>query len=140
MKQLLYISFFLFSILSFGQQTYKVTEGELQFVMPGKGIIIKKDNQFFEMKLNVVLNKSKKSIETNIYPISEESLKLFSKGKSFVTYSDIKENNDFYDLKKISFNYINRDSNDEKEYDEYKLYLINKNFFAYFTNKYEDIS
>ncbi len=91
MKQLLYILFFLFSILSFGQQTYKVTEGELLFVMPGKGIIIKKDNQFFEMKLSVLFNKSKKSIETNLYPISEESLKLFSKGISFVSYSDIKE-------------------------------------------------
>lgn len=138
MKQLLYISFFLFSILSFGQQTYKVTEGELLFVMPGKGIIIKKDNQFFEMKLNVVLNKSKKSIETNLYPISEESLKLFSKGKSFVSYSDIKENHDFNDLQKICFNYINSDSNDEKEYDEYKLCLINGNFFAYFIIKNKD--
>ena len=47
-----------------------------------KGIIIKKDNQFFEMKMNVLFNKSKKSIETKLQPISEESLKLFCKGKS----------------------------------------------------------
>ena len=138
MKYLLYISFFLFPILSFGQQTYKVTEGELQFIVPGKGIIIKKDNQFFEMKLNVLFNKSKKSIETKLQPISEESLKLFCKGKSLVSYSDIKENHHFNDLQKISFNYTDRFSNDDKKYDEYKLYLINKNFFAYFTNKYKD--
>jgi hypothetical protein len=138
MKQLLYISFFLFSILSFGQQTYKITEGELQFILPGKGIIIKKDNQFFELKLKILFNKSKKSIETKLQPISEESLELFSKGKSLVSYSDIKENHDFNDLQKISFNHIGRFNNDDKKYDEYKLYLINKNFFAYFTNRYED--
>lgn len=138
MIKLLYIVLSLFPILSFGQQTYKVTEGELQFIVPGKGIIIKKDNQFFEMKLNVLFNKSKKSIETKLQPISEESLKLFCKGKSLVSYSDIRENHDFNDLQKISFNYIDRFSIDDKKYDEYKLYLINKNFFAYFTNKYED--
>ena len=42
MKQILYITFLFLSILSFGQQTYKVTEGELQYIIPGKGIIIKK--------------------------------------------------------------------------------------------------
>ena len=33
MIKLLYIVLSLFPILSFGQQTYKVTEGELQFIV-----------------------------------------------------------------------------------------------------------
>ena len=36
--------------LSFGQQTYKVTEGELQFVSFKKGIIIKKADDFYRLE------------------------------------------------------------------------------------------
>ena len=50
MKKLIYISLCLLSILSFAQQTYKVTEGELQFVSFKKGIIIKKADGFYRLE------------------------------------------------------------------------------------------
>lgn len=137
MKKILQIIFCFFTLLSFGQQTYKVTEGELQFILPGKGIILKKDNQLFEMKLNIVFEKMKMSIKTKLKPISEESLIKNSEAKSFVSYNEIKESYDFKPLEKISFNYIDRFKPDDKDYEEYKLYLINKNFFALFRDRHE---
>lgn len=136
MKQIIYLLILLLSILAFGQQTYKVTEGELHSIYPGKGIIIKKDNQLFEMEFKIVFNKQQKSIETKVQPISEELLKKYAQDKPFVSYTDITEDYDFDKLKNLSFNYIKR-SEDTKDYDEYKLCRVNNTFFAIFHNKYE---
>ena len=137
MKQIIYLSVLLLSVFAFCQQTYKVTEGELHSIHPGKGIIIQKEEQLFQMEFKIVFNKQHKSIETKLQPISEESLNQYAKDNPFVSKTDIVEHYDFDKLKKLSFNYIDR-SEDTKEYDEYKLYRVNNNFFGVFHNRYGD--
>lgn len=58
MKQFLYISIFLFSLLSSAQQTYKVTEGELQFIL--KGQVIDTVNKTGIPGVNIVFKKNQK--------------------------------------------------------------------------------
>ena len=41
----------LFTQLIFSQKTYKITEGELQFIHPDEGVYIKKENTLYQLKL-----------------------------------------------------------------------------------------
>lgn len=125
MKQLLYISFFLFSVLSFGQQTYKITEGELQFILPGKGIIIKKDNQFFELKLENISDYEEMSkgfkYELNATTFDEIE-KIKKDAKTIFSKEIIKYN--FNKLNKTKFvTKVNIDDN-------YQFVQYNKDFFS----------
>lgn len=137
MKKYLYLLILLISLFTFGQQTYKVTEGELQYIYPGNGIIIKKDNQLFKFKLNVVINKSQKTIKPELQPTSEEELQKYSQNKIAVSYNDISENYDFDNLKKLSFNYTEKSMAGNGDYEKYKLYLVNNNFFAMFRDVHD---
>ncbi|MVO11087.1 hypothetical protein GOQ30_18100 [Flavobacterium sp. TP390] len=138
MKLLIYISFIFFSILSFAQQTYKVTEGELQYIIQGKGIIIKKESQLYLLRINVSIQNKKQNVETKLILLTEETLKTYSQINKTISYNEIDENYDFDLLKNISFNYIEKFSSKELNYEEYKLCKVNNNFFAKFRDEYDD--
>jgi hypothetical protein len=125
MKYLLYISFFLFPILSFGQQTYKVTEGELQFVMPGKGIFIKKNNQIFKLQLENISDYEEMSkgfkYELNATTFDEIE-KIKKDAKTIFSKEIIKYN--FNKLNKTKF--VTKVNND----DNYQFVQYNKDFFS----------
>ena len=131
----LYILLFLITQLNFAQQTYQVTEGELQFINPEKGIVIKKDNLFYELKIEVVFKNKKQNIATRLELLTGEKLKTYSKKNNLLSFSEIDETYDFDKLKKISFNYIEKFK--DTDYDEYKLCLVNCNFFAIFKYRHE---
>lgn len=139
MKNLkLILALFLFSQLNFAQQTYTITEGELQFINCKKGIVIKKDDLFYALEIKVVFQNKKQKIETNLTLISDENLKNYSQKNKSVSYEEIDEDFNFEQLKKISLKYIDRFRPEDKDYDEYKLCLVNNNFFALFTDRYQN--
>ncbi|HEX8561913.1 MAG TPA: hypothetical protein VF676_02930 [Flavobacterium sp.] len=138
MNRFLYISFFLFSILSFGQQTYKVTEGELQYISQNEGIIIKKNDVLYQLSIRVMANKKEQKIQTKLFPISKgESREFGSKSPKPVFYSEIDADYKFDKLKKLAFMYSDKDSAKDVNFDSYKLCMVNDNFFAIFRDEHE---
>ena len=125
MKKLLYISFFLFSILSFGQQTYKVAEGELQFIHPVKGIFIKKNNQIFKLKLENISDYEEisKGFKYELNATSHEEIEKTKKDAKTIFSKEIIKYN-FNKLNKTKFvTKVNEDDN-------YQLVQYNKDFFS----------
>jgi len=136
MKHFFYVSLFLFSVFSLGQQTYKVTEGELQFIVPNKGIIIKKDLNFyiFKKKYNFELdNEDKTSIyKFQLEKLSNSEFEEYSKSSEVIFESDITQLN-FNSIKDVKFTKTTED-------DLSQFYYLNKNMFVYseidnFSNK-----
>ena len=93
MKKILYIFFLLSSIFLYAQQTYKVPEGELQFIVPNKGIIVKKhlDYYFFKKEDNFELeNDDNNTIyEFELEKLSDLEFEKHSKSKDIITASDV---------------------------------------------------
>lgn len=127
MKKILYISLFLFIQLNFAQQTYNVTEGELQFIIPKKGIIIKKELAFyiFKKKYNFELDNEDK---TSIYKFELEKLsnlefEEYSKSKDILFANEVLQVN-HNSIKDIRFSELTED-------DLNQFYYLNKDLFVY---------
>ncbi len=127
MKKILYISFLLITGLSFAQQTYKVTEGELQFINPEKGIIIKKADGFYRLEPKEY-NEEKFQL-TKLEPSEFEKLKNY---ETTVFKNDIIKNFDLHSLKNIKFTYTDEDK--EEDYG----FLFNEFLFASFRKNEEN--
>ena len=128
MKKLkLIIYLFLFTQLIFAQQTYKVTEGELQIIVPNEGIIIKKQSEFFvfKKKFNFELdNEDKTSVyKFELEKISNLQFEEYKKYKTVILVDDIAR----LDLKFIKKNKFV----DTTNYDNKELYYYNKDVFVF---------
>ena len=125
MIKLLYIIFSLFPILFFGQHTYKVNEGELQFILPGKGIFIKKNNQIFKLQLENISDYEEISRGFK-YELNNTTLDEIEKIKKDAKTIFSKE------IIKYNFNKLNKTKfvtkvNDD---DNYQFVQYNKDFFS----------
>ena len=125
MKQIFYISFFLFSILSFGQQTYIVTEGEFQFINPSIGIVVKKNNQYFNLAFYSDKEDGKITHHYNQLNQFDSYIKLFRDDNIYKNQID--KNPDFKNLKNVCFF-------EETDDENYSFSQINKSHFAGFTS------
>lgn len=125
MKQILNISFFLFFILSFGQQTYKVTEGELQFIHPSEGMIIKKANKFLKLLIYPDIDNGKISYERKSIELNNSEYKSLLSNSENIFPKDI-SNYNFKELKNVKFTH----NEDEDDFEEYQFF--NKEIFTKF--------
>jgi hypothetical protein len=113
--------------LTFAQQTYKITEGELQFVSFKKGIIIKKADGFY--RLEPIENSEEKFQHTKLELSELEKLKNY---KTTVFKDDIIKTFDLNSLKNKKFTYTNEDK--EEDYG----FLFNELLFASFRKNEEN--
>ena len=127
MKRIIYILCFFLSISSFGQQTYKVTEGELQFIVPNKGIIIKKESDFylFRKLYNFELDNENKS---TIYKFELERL-TDSQYKNYVNSDTVIFANEVGPLKRSAIKNIRFTETTEDDFNQF--YYLNKDMFVY---------
>ena len=125
MKKIIYLSFFLFTVFSFAQQTYKITEGELQFIHPEKGVFIKKKNIIYKLDFENMEDYEEMSkgfkYEFNFTTI-EEIEKIKRDAKTIFTKEINKYN--FNKLKKTKF--VTKVNDD----DNYQFVQYNKDFFS----------
>lgn len=131
MKSAFFIFFLLLLYPCYGQKTYKVTEGDLQFIHPEKGIVIKKKDSFYTLTINVDRTGNEQKIKLVLNPIKKEEAETFSKKEKTVSYDEIDGGYDFKKLQKLQFVY-------EEDGHEYKLCQFNPGYFASFSNKQED--
>ena len=125
----LYISFILFTVLTFGQQTCKISEGELQFLCFKGGIIIKKSDGFY--RVAPIENDKEQFQYSKLEPNEFEKLKNY---KTTFFKDDIIKNFDLKSLKSKKFTYTNEDK--EEDYG----FLFNEFLFASFNKKEENKS
>lgn len=139
MKNLLYLSFLFFSFLSFGQPTYKITEGEVTLLHPNYGIVILKDNSHYRLQITRD-SYHKKQKEITLQSIEESKVKELYTSEKSIFYKDIDQNYDFKKLKELSFLYTYDDKEDikSKNYDSYKFCQFSQSFFAIFRDRYDD--
>lgn len=133
MKQIIYISFFIFSVFSFGQQTYKVTEGELQFIDRIEGIILKKSNKYFRLEINSNYDSEDfiLKIETKLNEIPESEFQDLKNQKDIVLNSEMDSHNlkNYEKYKYISTHEEGSTSNFYKFNKD--LYFLNGEFYPY---------
>lgn len=133
MKSVFLIFFFLLiHPICNGQQTYTFSEGELQFIHPEKGIVIKKNDSFYKLDINVDFIGNKQNISSVLSPIKEDEVKILSKKQNSITYNEIDGSYDFKKLQKLQFVY------EEDKDHSYKFCQFNPNYFAIFSNKREN--
>lgn len=133
MKSVFLIFFFLLMHpVCNGQQTYTISEGELQFIHPEKGIIIKKNDSFYKLDINVDFVGNKQKISSVLSPIKEDEVRVLSKKQNSIISTEIDGSYDFKKLQKLQFVY------EEDESDSYKFCQFNPNYFAVFSNKREN--
>lgn len=123
LKQILIL--FLFTQLIFAQKTYKITEGELQFIHPQKGIFIKERSTLYKLRLKNIsdyeeLSKGFKYELENT--TSEEIEKLRNDTSTVFSNSVVRYNFKNLNRKKIITNIIDDDN--------YQLNKYNKEFFS----------
>lgn len=135
MIKLFYIIFSLFTILSFGQQTYKVTEGELQFINPEKGIILKKDKDYLQLTIQSEINNYKMKFTTIINKISGADFINYSHNIKNVYFNNIIINYDFKNVKKIKFVSVEKD-----EFGEHELTQFNNETFVIYQYEFREDS
>jgi len=124
MKQIIYILLILSSIFSFGQQTYKVPEGELVFIHPEEGIFIKKDNIIYKLDLENISDYEEisKGFKYELYASTIENVEKIKKDVSTIFANKITKCN-FDKLNKTKF--ITKAIDD----DNYQFVKYNKEFF-----------
>lgn len=138
MKNLFYILFLFFSVLSFGQPVYKITEGEVQFIHLDYGIILKKDNLYY--KLNIEINYYDHKKELTLEFVAESEIKELLTSEKTIFYKDIDENYNFEKLKELSFlyTYDDKETIKNKKHDIYKFCQFNQNYFAIFQDRHDE--
>lgn len=133
MKSLFLIFFcFLLHPVCNGQQTYTVSEGELQFIHPEKGIVIKKNDSFFRLDIKVDFVGTTQKISSVVSPVKDEDVKILSKKQKVITYAEIDGSYDFKKLQNLQFIY------EEDTSHFYKLFQFNPNYFAIFRNEQQE--
>jgi hypothetical protein len=135
MKNLkLILALLLFTQLNFAQQTYKVTEGELQFINPEKGIILKKDKDYLQLTIQSDINNNNKmKFSTIINKISDADFINYSHNIKNVYFNDIIPNYDFKKIKKIRFVSVEKD-----EFGEYELTQFNNETFVIYQYEFRE--
>ncbi|SMC57031.1 hypothetical protein [Moheibacter sediminis] len=101
MKSIFYISFAVLSSFCLGQQTFQFTDGELEYVTKKTGIIIKKDNEYYQLQLNFPSKISEK-VNFKLEKTSLEILKSETEGETIFYASDI-SSYDFNKIKNVMF-------------------------------------
>ncbi len=110
---------------AFGQKTYKVTEGELQFIHPSKGIVLKKGEKNLNLLIYPEINNGKITYESKLIELnSSEYTSLLSNSENIFP-KDI-SNYNFKKLKNAKFVY----KEDEDDFEEYQFF--NKEIFTKF--------
>ncbi|UUC46874.1 hypothetical protein [Flavobacterium cerinum] len=124
MKNLILLWFLFISIVSFGQQTYKVTEGELQFIHPKEGIFIKKENKIYKLDLENISDYEEiaKGFNYKLNNTTLEDVENLKNDPSTIFAKEITKYN-FNKLEKTKF--ITKVTDD----DNYQFIKYNKAFF-----------
>lgn len=114
----------LYTLFSFGQETYKVTEGELQFIHPEKGLFIKKGSIVYEFQIEDISDYEEiaKGLTFDLKAITNEDVDNIKKDSKTILAKDIIRYN-FSKLKNTKF--ITRVNDD----DNYQFIKYNKDFF-----------
>lgn len=123
------ISLFTLMLLAqvcFAQKVFKVKEGQLQFVNPGKGVFIKKGNLYYQVRLQRITDYEQLSkcftYELEIVTLAE--IEYVKKDISTILASDIvKADFKILETQKITTKNDNNKNN-------YQFYKYNKNFFG----------
>jgi hypothetical protein len=127
MKKYLHLIILLISLFTFGQQTYKVTEGELQFIHEENGIVVKKEQNYYilKKKYNFELdNNDNNSIyKFELEKLSNSEFEEYSKSISTISVSDVVQLKPNI-IKNIRFI-------ETTEYDFNQFYYLNHNMFVY---------
>lgn len=127
MKKYLHLLILLISLFTFGQQTYKVTEGELQFIHQEKGIVVKKEQNYYilKKKYNFELdNNDNNSIyKFELEKLSNSEFEEYSKSIDKISASDVVQIKPNI-IKNIRFI-------ETTEYDFNQFYYLNHNMFVY---------
>lgn len=115
----------LFTQLIFSQKTYKITEGELQFIHPDEGVYIKKENTLYQLKLEDISDYEEfsKGFKYELSNTTFEEIEKLKKDASTVFSTNIIKY-DFKNLDKKKF--ITKIDDD----DNYQLNKYNKDFFS----------
>lgn len=103
MKKLLILFFLLATEFCMAQQTYKVTEGELQFINPKKGIVIKKGNTYFSLIIKTEIQNNLLVVGSNSKEITTADYNILVNDKSNVFAKSIDSNYNFNKLNTIKF-------------------------------------
>lgn len=124
MKYLIHLGVLLISIASFGQQTYKVTEGELQFIHPEEGIFITKDSMTYKLDLVNISDyeEMSKGFRYGLNSTTSEEVEKVKNDASTIFAKEITKYN-FNRLKKTKF--ITKVTDE----DNYQFVSYNKAFF-----------
>lgn len=101
MRIILYLSFLIVNVFCFGQQSYQFTDGELEFVNKNTGIIVKKGNELYRLKIRFP-EKISDSVQFLTEKIDRDILKTLT-GKDDVFYSSYIISYDFGKIKNIVF-------------------------------------
>ncbi|HTO35926.1 MAG TPA: hypothetical protein VLZ72_06795 [Flavobacterium sp.] len=132
MKNLLYLSFLFLGLFAFGQPVYKVTEGELQFIHPDFGIVIKKDNAYYICKpkeLYTYKGWTYYEEKLDLYVVPPVFLNRINNYKGNIYPEDLKKYN-FKKLKNKRFIVIIENEEEDEERDEFHLFQVNNDYFA----------
>jgi len=124
----------LFSQFIFAQKTYKVTEGELQFVHFQQGIIIKKNDNFYKLEIKVDFELKQNKMYSVLTPIKNNDIETLYKSKKLVLKDEIDDKFDFKNL--LNNEFIIKDDDNDDTWS--KFCQINNNYFALFSNEYRD--
>lgn len=131
MKNLkLILALFLFTQLNFAQQTYKVTQGKLQFINPDFGIIISDKNKIFQFIITPNYNfytSNNVKYKYELIEIDSLSKDILFNNKANIYPNDIKKYN-FNKLNKIKFISKNKDWNGD--FIEHNLLKFNNEYFV----------
>lgn len=125
MKQISLIIFLLSSVFSFCQRTYKVTEGELQFINPQKGIFVKKENIIYNLVLKNISDYEEisKGFKYELEITTTEEVEKLKKDNSTIFKSEIT---------KYNFNKFNNTKfiTNVKDDDNFQLVKYNNDFIS----------
>ncbi|MFC4818465.1 hypothetical protein [Flavobacterium sp. GCM10023249] len=136
MKPFVYLLFFSFSFISFAQKKYEVTDGDLQYIHPSKGIILKKNNAYFQLQIDVDYTLQQLKLKSVLHPITQEDAIQFAQKKESISYNEIDGNFNYDALRKKQFIYSEEDTT-ESNYTLYKFCLFNPNYFAIFSEEHD---
>jgi hypothetical protein len=132
MKNLkLVFALFVFTQLNFAQQTYNVTEGELQFISNVGKIVLKKNNKFYIFKIENSFDREdiSKGIKTDLEEISQNDYDEFKN-----EFNHLKNENKIIVGDEIS-NTVNifrgKKYIYKKDKDSIQIQILNNEFFLY---------
>jgi len=124
MKQLLHLWILWIPMLCFGQQTYKINAGELDFIHPKEGIFIKKNNNLFQLRVNDISDDkvSAKGFKYELEKTTLEDVERIKKDVTTIFATQI--TNNFKKLDQTSFTTKVADD------DNFRLVKLNKDFIS----------